>query len=436
MFDPISFIHDLRWHDVPPDAQERLHMCLLDLLGIAAGGRALPMSGIVRDHAALDFPGTVPILFDGRGAALAAASMAGAMSIDALDGHDGYNPSKGHIGCTLLPALLALSHGRDVTGQEFMAALAMGYEVGSRVAEAQHATCPDYHTSGSWGAVTVAAAGARLCGLTPEQTAHALGIAEYHGPRSQMMRVIDHPTMLKDGAWGAMAGISAVQLAVRGMTGAPAVTVGAPPEVWQDLGQDWKILRQYFKPYPVCRWAHAPVEAVLELRAAHDLHSDQVTRIEVETFHESIRLASSEPQTTEEAQYSTSFPCAVAMARGALGPADLHGAALYDPEVLRLSRSLVMRESAEANALFPGKRIARVRLVLTDGRVLDSVWKTPKWDWQAPPSPSEIRVKYDALALPVLGAARSAALAQAVEQVAKHPLQALTDLVYPAVEGG
>jgi hypothetical protein len=36
-------------------------------------------------------------------------------------------------------------------------------------------------------------------GLNRTQTAHAMGIAEYHGPRSQMMRCIDHPTMVKDG---------------------------------------------------------------------------------------------------------------------------------------------------------------------------------------------------------------------------------------------
>jgi hypothetical protein len=36
-------------------------------------------------------------------------------------------------------------------------------------------------------------------GLDRRVTREALGIAEYHGPRSQMMRCIDHPTMVKDG---------------------------------------------------------------------------------------------------------------------------------------------------------------------------------------------------------------------------------------------
>lgn len=430
MTDPIAFIHDMRWTDLPEAAQERLGMCLLDLLGIAAGALSLPMARIARDHAALDMPGPVPILLDGRGANPAAAAMAGAMTIDGLDGHDGYNPAKGHVGCTLLPGLLALAHGRDVSGMAFLEALALGYEFGSREAVAQHGTCPDYHTSGSWGAVTVAAAGARLLGLDRETTRHALGIAEYHGPRSQMMRVIDHPTMLKDGAWGAMAGISAVQLATRGFTGAPAITVEQASDHWADLGQDWKILKQYFKPYPVCRWAQGPVEAVLALRAEHDLTSDQVDRIEVETFHESVRLATSEPTTTEEAQYSTSFPCAVALVRGGLGPSDLHGATLKDAEVLRLSRGLKMIESEEANRPFPVDRIARVRLILRNGSLLESGWMRPKWDWQEAPSQAEIRAKYDALAAPALGETRSDAIAGAVAALAETPLSALTDLLY------
>ena len=41
---------------------------------------------------------------------------------------------------------------------------------------------------------------ARRLGLTFEETMHAFGIAEYYGPRSPVMRVMDNPTMLKDGS--------------------------------------------------------------------------------------------------------------------------------------------------------------------------------------------------------------------------------------------
>jgi 2-methylcitrate dehydratase PrpD len=58
--------------------------------------------------------------------------------------------------------------------------------------------------------LATAAITARQLKLTKAQTREAIGIAEYHGPRSKMMRVIDAPTMVKDGSgWGAMAGVSA-----------------------------------------------------------------------------------------------------------------------------------------------------------------------------------------------------------------------------------
>src|SRR4029078_8036035 len=93
---------------------------------------------------------------------------------------------------------------------------------------------------------------ARRMGLDRARTREALGIAEYHGPRSQMMRCIDHPAMVKDGSGrGALGGVSAAYLASDGFTGAPAVVIEADRSgIWDDLGERWYILEQYFKPYP------------------------------------------------------------------------------------------------------------------------------------------------------------------------------------------
>lgn len=431
---PLDFIHALRWSDLPTAVQAQTRLCLLDLIGVAAGAQDIALARIIRDHATETFGGDAPMLFDARTASPAGVALAAGMTIDALDGHDGYNPAKGHVGCPLFPAALALGHRAGVDGATFLTAIAMGYEFGSRAAVAQHATVPDYHTSGSWGAVTAAAAGARLLNLTPDQTRHALGIAEYHGPRSQMMRCIDHPTMLKDGSgWGAMAGVSAVLLARNGFTGAPAITVEEAPEHWGGLNQRWLILEQYFKPYPVCRWAQAPVEGALKLRRDHDLSPDQIARIEVHSFHEAIRLATARPATTEEAQYSTSFPVAVALVRGGIAPADLDGAALRDPEILRLSEGLRMIEDAECNATFPAERHARVVLHLADGRQLDSGIMSPRWDHRAPPSAEQLRRKYHDLADPVLGKARAARIEDALERLDSGPLSQLSDLLFQPV---
>jgi hypothetical protein len=53
------------------------------------------------------------------------------------------------------------------------------------------------------------------------------------------MRCIDHPTMIEDSCWGALAGVSAAYLAADGCTGAPAVTAEAQERqnLLSDLGR-------------------------------------------------------------------------------------------------------------------------------------------------------------------------------------------------------
>ncbi len=429
--DALAFLAETDFDALPPAVRAQAELCLLDLIGVAAGGTGTRLSRLIRDHAASQFGGPHAMMFDGRSASAAGVALAGGMTIDSLDGHDGYNPAKGHVGCGLVPALLALAAETGLyNGKAFLAAVAQGYELGSRLAVALHASVPDYHTSGAWVAVAAAGAGGQLIGLAPERLAHAMGIAEYHGPRSQMMRCIDHPTMLKDGSgWGAMAGVSAVLLARDGFTGAPALTVDAPKTVWGDLGDRWLILEQYFKPFPICRWAQAPVEAALALRRAHGLTGADIAAIRVETFHESTRLAVREPQSTEEAQYSTSFPTAVALARGSLGAADLDGPALRDPEILRLSRAMVMAEHEHANARFPDFRTARVSLTLQDGRVLESGWTEPRWDARHPPAEADLRAKYHEFADPALGPERASLIESALHDLPGRGLRPLAALM-------
>ena len=140
---PLDFINSLHWDDLPTPVRQQARACLRDLIGVAAGGLGTQLSRMIRDHAAEDLPGPMPMLFEARSAAPAAAAMSMGMTIDSLDGHDGYNPSKGHIGCPVLPALLVFGHQQAINGADFLTALVMGYEFGARAAEAQHATCPD-----------------------------------------------------------------------------------------------------------------------------------------------------------------------------------------------------------------------------------------------------------------------------------------------------
>lgn len=421
-----SFLHDLRADDLDAPVLDMARRCVLDLVAVAAAGTTTPLSTMIRDHACEHFAAggtSAPLLFDGRPVSPAGAALAGGMTIDAIDAHDGHKLTKGHAGCGLFPSVLAVAQATGLQdGREFLARIVIGYEVAIRAGIALHATVADYHTSGAWVALACAGLGARALGLDEAATRHALGIAEYHGPRSQMMRAIDHPTMLKDGSgWGAMAGTSASYLARNGFTGAPAITAEAPDvaEHWADLGTRWMITEQYFKPHPVCRWAQPAVAAATALKRHHDLSVGEIETITVETFHEATRLAVREPADTEQAQYSLPFPVAAALLRGQLTPAEIDGASLADPQILALSNRVELREAEDCNDAFPAERLARVTISMRDGRHFASPTTRADGDPEAPFDDATMRAKFHAYADPVLGVERAEAIEAALDGLAK-----------------
>ncbi|MEM8591564.1 MAG: MmgE/PrpD family protein [Pseudomonadota bacterium] len=422
-----DFLNNLEWGGLSAKTQERAKLSLIDLIGVGFSARETELARIVTRHSQQSFGGTKPFLFARGDASATGVALAGGMTIDAIDGHDGWNRGKGHVGCGLFPALYALAP-EGLNGADFLTSIVAGYELGTRLSVTLHETVPDYHTSGAWVAVAVALAGGHLAGLRGDALAHAAGIAEYHGPRSQMMRCIDHPTMVKDGSgWGAMTGVSAVELARLGFTGAPALTLAGPH--WADLGTTWHMDEQYYKNYPVCRWAQPPVEACLALQRRHGFNSADIAQIQITTFHESTRLATRAPQTTEEAQYSTAYPVALALAHGKLGPGEVQGDMLFDPQVLRLARCTNMDEDDHANALFPRRRIASARITLRNGKRLECDWHDAVWDPLQPASVADIEAKFRDYAMPAVGKERAEKIVDCVMALDNAPAAALFDLI-------
>ena len=401
---------------VPEPALERAATLLLDTVGVAAGAVPLDAGRIARETA-LDLFGAradgrygAPMMFDGRRVSLAGAAFAGATQIDNLDAHDGYNPTKGHIGCAVVPALLAFSAERpELSGRDALTALCIAYEVSACAGIALHATVTDYHTSGAWNALGVAALGCRLLGAEPRQLREALGIAEYHGPRSQMMREIANPTMLHDGSGiGAHAGVMATLMAMRGFVGAPALTVEAPEVAahWSGLETDWTIERNYIKPYPVCRWAHAAIDAVRELRLAHGIASEDIARVAISTFNEAACLFPGMPSTTSQAQYSLAFAVATMLVHGRIGVEHVVEAGLHDAEVATLVERIEVHESRRHSDRFPAARYSDVTVTLNDGQALSSGDVHARGGLEAPLGVGELRAKFDGLAGAVLSPAR------------------------------
>lgn len=412
-----AFAANLYYNDIPQDVLTILRRSFTDTMGVAAVGSTTSMSEIARNAAVALFgvgtAGGSRILMDGRTVSPAGAAMAGAFLVDSIDAHDGVTPCQGHAGSAVFPALIAMAEaqGTPMSGKEFATILAIAYEICYRAGEAQHATCNDYHTSGAWTAVGIAAAGARMLGGDADIIRHAAGIGEYHGPRSQMMRCIDFPTNLRDGVgWGAPSGVTAAYLASEGFTGAPALTCeGLGSETfWQDLGQGWRIVDYtHYKAYPCCRWSHAAVDSVAHLMGEHALTHDMIEAVEIRTFHYATRLAGHAPKNLDEFSYAIAFPVAAMIVRGQVGVAELTPEALNDPDILRVSRATKLIDDDHFTKISKKKRWAEVTLVLKDGRRFRDDPRTPRGDADLPLSDAEIAAKYHLLADPVIGQARA-----------------------------
>ncbi len=417
-----DFVLHTKPSDLPDEVRARVADYLLDLIAVAAGSVDMPASRIIRESTARMYgPGSgakARMLFDGRGVSAAGAALATATQIDALDAHDGYSPSKGHAGCGLIAALLAVvDEMEDLSGPELLTTLAIGYEVACRAAVSLHDTACDYHTSGAWVAIACSAMSVRLNGGSEDQLRQAIGIAEYHGPRSQMMREIDNPTMLHDGSgWGAMTGVVSADMAMGGFLGAPAITVEADEVAhhWKDLGTRWLVLEQNIKLFPICRWAHAPIGAAMKMRAENDLQSSDIERIEIHAFHNSTRLSHSMPKGIAEAQYSLCYPVACALKLGRVGPAEITGELFDDIEIARLVAVTEVAECDHCNANFPADRLGRVVLHLKDGRSFDSGIVQAPGEATAPISRMGLIEKFHAYATSALGKDRSTAIEAAV----------------------
>lgn len=417
-----DFVFNTSFEDLPPKVQAVMQRSVLDTLGVAAVGTTSNMGRITARYAQQHFcagPGapSARLVFNGARVSPEGAALAGANAIDSIDAHDGHSPVKGHAGSSIFPALLAFcedlrGQGKTLSGPAFLTAMAVGYEVAYRAGLALHATTTDYHTSGAWTAVGAAAMGARLLELSPQEMRHAIGIAEYNGPRSQMMRCIDHPSNLRDGVgWGSPTGVAAVYMAQQGFTGAPAITVEAEEAsaFWSDLGSRWETLDTHYKRYPVCRWAHPAIDAAQDLMQKHKLESTQVAGARITTFHNAIRLAGHSPGTLDELAYGIAYPMAIMIVRGEIGIPERAPEVLEDPEIRRISLATELVENPRYNELAVRERWADVTLRLTDGREIRSEPRKPKGDADDPLSDAEISDKFHRFASPLLG--REGALA-------------------------
>ncbi len=433
-----NFIYNIDWNELPITVQNMSKRCLLDTLGVALSARTTEASQIGAKFAAMNFGPTDQsrsrlLGFDGT-CSVPGAAFSGAILIDSMDAHDGHRLTKGHAGATVLPSLLSMADNlinnkTAISGKYFLELLVIGYEVSLRSGIELHKNTDEYPTSGSWAAIGVAAMGAKLLQLDKRQLNHALGIAEYYAPRSPMMRCIDQPTMVKDGAgWGALTGVSSVFLAQEGFTGAPALCVTQADE--KDYFIRYEILNQYFKPWPICRWAQPAVEAIVRLQKQYSFNVKDIKEINISTFHNAVRLANKAPTSSDEAQYSIGYPVAAMLVRGKISPEEMSISSLNDTKIKQLQNKIKLEENQNHTNAFPAKRYASVVITLQNGEKLQLENIEARGDPDNPLSDAEIETKFVQLTEGVISSSKQNQLIQLIDNLEKEgDINALLSLI-------
>ncbi len=416
----------IRWEDLPEPVQSQAKRCLKDILATSAGSMALPTSAQAGELIETQFGvGDVPLWFKGTGSSAVGAAFFNALTVDSLDCHDGFRPNKGHAGATVVPVAVGACSQQPVNGAELLTAVVMGYEIACRAGLVVHAlytpACP---SSGSWAALGAAAAGARILGLPADAIDKTLGMAEYYAPISPLLRCTTCPSVVKDGAGaGAMSAAMALAMQRLKMPGLPSLFTAEATGAEQadSLGDEWMILRQYFKPYPTCRWTQPVVEGVLALQREHGFTHDEIESIEVETFQEGAELVKFPPEHTDGAQYCTPWAVAAMLIDERLGIEQIHPERLDDPKIIDLGRRIKTRIADDIQQRFPEECLARVTIFLKNGRKITSPTTGARGDHTDPLTDDEMNVKFDELVTQSLGAEKCRELNDVLDSLDQRP---------------
>ena len=202
--------------------------------------------------------------------------------------------------------------------------------------------------------------------------------------------------MIKEGmGWSAATGLMAVCLAQEGVTGTLTLYEDAKEISRIDrLGQEYEVEKNYYKPYPSCRWSHSPLESLLDLMKEYPLDADRISKIRVRTFDKAARLDTPEPRTAEDAQYSIPFVLATAILEGDFGPSHHRERHLFDERVLSLSRRVEVICDPELNRQYPDYIISVLEVETKDGKKYSKENKVVIGDWVKPLSDQQIDDKF------------------------------------------
>ncbi len=270
-----------------------------------------------------------------------------------------------HPGAPVVPAVLSLAEHLDSGGETVLRALVTGYEVGARVGAALGESTYDrgFHITSVAGVIGGAAACSVLLGLDAGRTESAIGLAASQAAGS--MQYLESGALNKrlHPGFAARAAVGSAVLAGAGMAGARGALEGRwgllhayseapdPAHLTAGLGEDWYAAATGLKPYPSCRFTHAAIDAVLDLKPDADGAEPIEVRLSDRGFPlvgEAVPLKT-RPVTMVDAQFSVYFQVAAAAVFGDVGPQTY--ARLDDPRLLAVIDRVHVEPSSDLQGL-------------------------------------------------------------------------------------
>jgi 2-methylcitrate dehydratase PrpD len=389
------FVATTKYEDIPPEVIELGKKSILDGLGLALAGSRAQTGAICREY--LKNIGVCGGKATIAGSALKTsprfAAFVNGVSIHADDFDDTQlSAAKDrvygllvHPTVPVLPAILALSARRNISGKELMLAYHLGVEVECKIAEAispRHYQ-DGFHSTGTCGAFGSAAASAKLVGFDQSKILNTFGlVASQSGGLRENFGTMTKPFQA---GHAAESGVVSVDLVALGWTAAQQILEADrgffhafggsydPAAIMDRLGKPWTFASPgvSLKPYPSGSLTHPAMTELMRLIEANNVQPDQVEKVDCGANHNmTTTLLHHQPKTGLEAKFSMEFCLAILLLERKAGLGEFSEKVVDRPDVQEMIRKINFYVDPEAESAGFDKMTSILKIQLKDGRAI------------------------------------------------------------------
>ena len=386
------FAVDFRLEQVPESVCRYAKLCMADAIGIGFASLGYDfaepaISSITR----LAGDGAYPVIGTNITLPPRDAALLNGILIHGLDYDDTHTGAVIHCSTSAVPLVLAEAQRHGSSGAQALAAYILALEADARIGGVAEGMLQKigFHPTGLIGIFGCTLAAGMLAGMSSDSLARAQGLAL--SMASGSLEFLDDGSWTKrmHPGWAASSAIMAAGLAsggfkgplqaYEGRYGLYALYLRSIPEglaqVLDDLGTQWEVMGVAIKPYPVCHFNHASIDAMLEVVQQHGLRPADIKQVTA-LIHEKQadvvarpEASKRRPQNDYEGKFSLQFAVAAAAVRGQFTLDELEPDALQDPAILELCDRVTFRHDDESR--YPEFYSGGVVVETADGRMIE-----------------------------------------------------------------